>query len=336
LLVVFDPPAERIRSLFQALLPRGTRIVVGPLGEDHMLEVGEERLRVRSVGRGDARTVRFAVAADPKPDVVVGARLSEAARQLARVEGVNWADETGAAEIKSGSMIIALSGRRSTRRPPSGSGWSEATLGTAEAILVGVKPTVRAVHEATGYSESTAVRTLAFLGDRGHLEASKARGRGSGRRVVDRDRLLSEYAEAAHDVRPKSELRCGVLWRDPQGEIEQIGERWSAEKVGWAAAGALAASLQAPYLTQLGAGAVYVEATGDLGLLAVARCGGLEPLDGGRLLLRPFPTRASARLTQEIHGMRVTSWPRTYADLRFEGVRGEEAAEHLRDVCDVT
>jgi len=333
--VVSDPLAQRIHDLFQALLPSGARIKVGRLGDDHMLDVEGECLRVRSVGRGDPKTVRFAIAADPKPDVIVGALLTEAARQLARGAGVNWADETGAAEIRAGTMIVALSGQRPTRRRADTTTWSDAALGTTEAILTGVKPTVQAIHEATGYSESTAVRTLAFLAKRGHLEASKARGPTSGRSVVDRDRLLVEYAEAAHDVRPKPELRCGVLWRNPTAEIEQIGRRWNREKVHWAAAGTLAASFQAPYITQIGMGTVYVDASGDLGLLATARRAGLEPLDGGRLLLRPFPTGASVRLTQDIAGIPVTSWPRTYADIRFEGVRGEEAAEHLREVCDV-
>lgn len=332
--MVLDPLANRIQDLFRALLPSGTRIKVARLDHDHMLEIAGERLRVRSVGRGDPRTVRFALATDPRPDIIVGALLTEAARELARSNSVSWADETGAAEIKTGTMIVALSGRRPARSRRATT-WSDAALGTAEAILTGVKPTVQAVHEATGYSESTAVRILAFLTEQGHLEASKARGRSSGRSVVDRERLLSEYSEAAHDARPKPELRCGVLWRDPAAEIEQIGRRWSEEKVCWAVAGTLAASFQAPYLTQIGTGTIYVDTAGDLGLLATARRGGLEPLEGGRLLLRPFPTRASARLTEELDGIAVTSWPRTYADIRFEGVRGEEAAEHLREVCDV-
>lgn len=116
-------------------------------------------------------------------------------------------------------------------------------------------------------------------------------------------------------------------------EIEGIGERWDRERLRWAAAGVLAASFQAPFLTQMGSATLYVDATGDLGLLAIARRAGLEPLEGGRLLLRPFPTRASARLAEDRDGIKVTSWPRTYADIRFEGVRGEEAAEHLREVC---
>jgi hypothetical protein len=54
-------------------------------------------------------------------------------------------------------------------------------------------------------------------------------------------------------------------------------------------------------------------------------------MDGGRLVLRPFPTPAGARLSKTIAGgLRSTLWPRVYADLRVSGVRGEDAAEHLR------
>jgi hypothetical protein len=56
-------------------------------------------------------------------------------------------------------------------------------------------------------------------------------------------------------------------------------------------------------------------------------------MDGGRLLLRPYPTPAGATLTLELDttGFRTVLWPRVYADLRTVGVRGEDAAEHLRE-----
>jgi hypothetical protein len=38
------------------------------------------------------------------------------------------------------------------------------------------------------------------------------------------------------------------------------------------------------------------------------------------------------RLAKEMEGLRVAPWPRVYADLLSLGVRGEEAAEHLREV----
>ena len=44
------------------------------------------------------------------------------------------------------------------------------------------------------------------------------------------------------------------------------------------------------------------------------------------------PYRSRAKLTETIaDGFRSVLWPRAYADLRISGVRGEDAAEHLRE-----
>jgi hypothetical protein len=166
----------------------------------------------------------------------------------------------------------------------------------------------------------------------GLLEAEESRGPRSGRRVVDAGRLLDAYAEAVRVRRPRVELRCGVGWRDPLRIVEQIGQRWDTAGVAWAATGTLGAAVLGPFLSDITSGEVYVEATGRPELLEIARVAGIEAMDGGRLLLRPFPTAASRRLAAETGGLRVAPWPRVYADLRQVGVRGEEAAEHLREV----
>lgn len=273
----------------------------------------------------------MALKARPRPDVIAASRLSVASRQAITKEGIYWADESGAASIEAGSMVIALSGQIPAVRRSS-TDWTPAAIGIAEAILSGTTPTAEAVAAATGHSLSTAVRVLAFLVGRGLLDAPKARGPQSGRRIVDFDRLLDQYSEAAHQRRPKFELRCGLLWREPLTEIKQIGMKWTSMRVPWSMAGALAASIQAPYLTQTPTGVVYVGESREVAMLQIARQAGLEVMEGGRLLLLPFPTEATKKLIQEKDGVWVTSWPRTYADLCNEGVRGDEAAEHLREV----
>ena len=77
---------------------------------------------------------------------------------------------------------------------------------------------------------------------------------------------------------------------------------------------------------------VYVGAETAVGLEEVARKAKLRPLDGGRLVLRPFPTLAVPRLAERVQDVVVAPWPRVYADLRPLGVRGEEAAQHLAEV----
>lgn len=324
--------SERIRTLFATILPLGTRIKVAAIDDvDVAVTVAGVTLQVRFAGRGDFRGVQMAMKAGSRPDVIVASQLSVAAQEAIANAGINWADETGAARIDVGSIVIALSGQRPAARRPS-TDWTPAAIGTAEAILAGTTPTAEAVAAATGHSLSTGVRALAFLVKRGLLQAPKARGPQSGRRVVDFDRLLDQYSEAAHRYRAKFELRCGVLWREPFAEIERVGQKWTSARILWSVTGALSASIQAPYLTDTPTGLVYVDATSEIGILQIARQAGLEVMEGGRLLLRPFPTRATKRLIQEKDGLWVTSWPRTYADLRYEGVRGEEAAEHFREV----
>jgi len=67
--------------------------------------------------------------------------------------------------------------------------------------------------------------------------------------------------------------------------------------------------------------------------LATAQTAGLKLIEGGRLELRPFSSPITRRLSAEVSPrLRRVPWPRVYADLRDTGVRGEEAAEHLREV----
>jgi len=68
-------------------------------------------------------------------------------------------------------------------------------------------------------------------------------------------------------------------------------------------------------------------------LESVARSVDLKPIEGGRLVLRPMPIGWTERSRQLIDGVYLAPWPRVYVDLRTLGVRGEEAAEHLVDVC---
>jgi hypothetical protein len=107
---------------------------------------------------------------------------------------------------------------------------------------------------------------------------------------------------------------------------------WDRTNTQWAATGAAAAALLGPYQTLVTMTEVYVGAETAVGLEDVARKAKLRPLDGGRLVLRPFPTLAVPRLAERVQGVIVAPWPRVYADLRPLGVRGEEAAEHLAEM----
>lgn len=323
---------QRLSAALQAVLPPRVQLeVAGNQGREAVVQLGSRKLKVCWVGRAGLREVREVLAMRKPPEVLVGSEISLAARAAASDAGLSWVDETGAAEIAVGDVIVSRTGsqRRDGLNQPR---WSRAVLGAAEALLCGVPATVAAVTRATGHSTSSVAVALATLSGWGLLEADAPRGPRSGRRLADPDHLLAEYARAAAAQRPRAELRCGVLWRDPLVAVKQLGKRWDEAGVKWAATGPLAAAVIAPYLTEVAQGDVYLDVKSEPGLRNMAKAADAEPMAGGRLVVRPFPTQASRLLAADEDGVRVVPWPRVYADLRPLGVRGEEAAEHLREL----
>jgi hypothetical protein len=324
---------QRVANAIEAVLPGAAKLelLIGQKGHDLTAKVGKQILHVDWVSRGDLRGVLDRLRSGQLPNLLVAPHFTRAARDAATHADVSWIDETGAAEVVAGDIIIRLDGRTPTSapRPPA---WTPSVISVAEAILIGIKPTAEATAEATGHALSAAVTALKTLTELGLLEAKAGRGPRSGRRVPDPRRLLDEYARAASEKHPKFELRCGLLWRDHLTEIRAVGEIWNAMGENWAATGALGASLIAPYLTEVTTGTLYVDVTGEFLLRHMAELAGLEPMAGGRLILQPFPTRASLALATTTDRIKIAPWPRVYADVRGSGVRGEEAAEHLYEV----
>lgn len=195
-----------------------------------------------------------------------------------------------------------------------------------------MKATVAATEGAIGLSNGSCTTALRVLTNFGLLDADAGRGRDSARRVVDIDRLLDVYASAVEALPPPISLQCGVTWRDTIAGLTTTGERWERAKIAWASTGVVAATVIAPHLTTVSSAVVYVNADTVLDLEAAAAAAGLRPIEGGRLTLKPFPTVTAQRLATMIDGLWVVPWPRAYVDVRAVGVRGEDAAEHLREV----
>jgi len=253
--------------------------------------------------------------------------MSPGAREAIGKAGLSWVDETGAAEIVLDSIIVSRPGQPIA---PSAE-WTPSVLAVAEALLLGTRGTVKAMKAATGLSTGSSTNALRTLGNLGLLESDAARGRGSARQVSDPDRLLDAYAAEVARESSSPSLRLGVTWRAPHDRLVEIGSRWDAAGIAWACTGAVAASVISPHLTSGGAADVYVGARTLADLESVATDAGLRTIEGGRLRIRPFPTVSTLRLAKEIDSLWVAPWPRVYADLRTIGVRGEEAAEHLRE-----
>ncbi len=325
--------ARRIRSALQAVLPASVK--VKPARDDPHADfvINEVPIQVKWAGRGWPRDVKPLLGRrGRRPDLVVGHHMSPGARQTLAQAGIGWLDETGAAEFAIGPIVVSRTGQPddTVGRP---AGWTPAVLAVAEALLCDVRPTVSAVEAATGLSTGSCTKALRFLTDQGLLDAKAPRGRDSARRILDPDKLLEEYAAATSSVPSRFTLQLGVTWQDVVQGLTKTGRMWDRHGVQWAATGAAASLVLAPFLTGVRTAEVYVEARTIAELTEVADVAGLRSMKGGRVTIAPFPTVTSRRLASLVEGIRVAPWPRVYADLRTTGVRGEEAAEHLSDVA---
>ena len=322
----------RVEKAVLAVIPRSVRVGTPNHGNAADLTINGQPLTIKWIGEGrlgDAR--RILGQRRGRPDIVVARRMSPGARHALSEARVGWVDETGAAEIAIGSVIVSRTGMpaRSDQRIKR---WSPAVMAVAEALLCGVKATVSVTQSATGLSAGSCTNALRFLSDQGLLAAGAKRGRGSGRRIKDENELLNAYAAAVEALPLPPALQVGVTWRDPVAGLIEAGQRWNKAGVTWAATGAVAASVIAPYLTSVTHAAAYVDSDSIVGLESVAGKAGLRPIEGGRLTLKPFPTAAVRALAKKVNGLNVAPWPRVYVDLLSEGVRGEEAAVHLLEV----
>ncbi|MDQ1495367.1 MAG: hypothetical protein QOG69_1850 [Actinomycetota bacterium] len=324
-------PSRRAEEAVRAVLPRTAKVRTGRSGTAIDLFVNDLPLRIDWIGEGRlADAKRVLAMRRERPDVVVARQLSPGARELLAEAGIGWVDETGAAEIAAGMIVVSRTGQP-PKRAESPKRWTPSVIAVAEALLCGTKATVSATEAATGLSNGSCTTALRVLTDLGLLEADAGRGRDWARRVADADRLLDGYAAAVEAVLLSSSLQVGVTWQDSIAGLAATGEKWDKAKIEWASTGTVAATLLAPYLSAVTGADVYVDADTILGLEAVAAAAKLRPIEGGRLTLRPFPTVTAQRLATVIDGVRVAPWPRVYADVRTVGVRGEEAAEHLRE-----
>jgi len=328
---------ERVREGLAAVLPRVslTRAQSGEPGplDDFVARVAGRRLRVRWVPRGTIGEVRRAITRRPKPEVIMAPRLSAGAREALDMARIGWIDESGAANVHTGTIIVVRESAPGLVRDRGPRKWTRATLGVAEALLTGVTPTVDEVARTTGLSASTAALALRLLTEQGLLRADAARGRASGRQLNEPKALLDTYAQQVAQLAPALEVRAGVLWRDEVAGMVALGAKWDRSGISWAATGALSAAVLAPYGTQVSPLVVYVDASTPASLRSAVEKAGLKTMTGGRLLVRAFPTPVTARLAGTIApGLHSVPWPTVYADLLGDaGVRSEEIAEALSD-----
>ena len=324
---------DRCAAAVAAVLPRSVEVRrERENGQTVRFRLNGAPIEAMWLGEGRLRQARELIAArEGRPDLVVARLMSPGARSAFSDAGIGWIDETGAAEVTLDSLIVSKSGRavKPLPKPPR---WTPAVVAVAEALLCGGKATVASMQEVTGLSAGSCTNALRTLTELGLLSAQARRGRNSMRQVQDPDTLLDEYARAAESLASTTATAAAVFWRDPLVGVREIGRLWDRAGVSWAVTGALAAEVIAPYLTTVTTAEVYVDRYTIAGLESVADAAGLRAIPGGRLTLRPYPPSLQRLSTTVKRGLRLAPWPRVYSDLRLFGVRGEDAAEHLREV----
>lgn len=333
-------PSGRVLDVLTRIFPPDVEFQVVDV-QDRRITVeiqGGSRLDGYWLARGWPRQVREALdsLSAETATLLIAPVMSPGARSLAERAGVGWADERGAASLALGSIIVSREPGRRQSREPDRSSWKPSTLAAAEALLTGTRATVTDVAARTELAEGTVTQALRLLTDAGFLMATAARGRLARRWLHDPSGLLDVYAEEAIRLRNDLTISAGVDSRESISQVLEAGDAWTRASRPWAATGALAAHFQGPYLQSPAPLEVYVDATSPAGLEAAALEAGLPVIEGGRLTLRPFPSRGTSRqsVVEAQQGLtcRCVPWPRTFADLRVTGVRGEDAADHLRDL----
>jgi Transcriptional regulator, AbiEi antitoxin, Type IV TA system len=214
-----------------------------------------------------------------------------------------------------------------------GASWSQIAVLAAEAILA-IRPaqiTTAWLAERAGCSIARASRILTGWDQEGWTaKHGPARGRGAHRVLEHPDAMLESWVMHLNAT-PVERWFAHTTSRDLQDVQTRLAKAFDAVAFGWT--GWSAAQQLAPFVTQLPVLHVRVdERYAHRDLAPHLQDAGLTPTDdAGRIELWRTRGNAFALTTPSPVGP-IVSWPRVYADLKRVGGRGDDAAEHLRDV----
>ncbi|GAA4623044.1 hypothetical protein GCM10023113_06440 [Cellulomonas oligotrophica] len=291
-------------------------------------------------GAGFPRDVRNALrTADPTAGaviVVVARRLSPGARRDLQAAGVAWVQTDGSARLSTPSgLVVARDLPPTPQARPAQAGWTTATADVAELLLTRPPgepvPPVRAAAAMVGLSPAATSRALTTLDHEGWTtKEGPRRGAGARRLVADAGALLDAWS-AWSSGRPRRRVATHALVGDVDTWLDRLTTVWPTQS--WALTGWAAAARRAAFADPVGPVEIYLTAQDTQGQdrTSLLRAAGLRTVDdeAARVVL-VAPERLTLRTSHLDHGVPIVSDVRLYADLLTSGVRGEDAAEHLR------
>lgn len=306
---------------------------------DLMVDIAGHRyvFHLKSAGQGypqDVRRARRDAFSEGRIVVLFAAEFSPGARRMMREERQSYIDEAGAAFLAASPGLFV---HTDPQRPPRRQGrqrWSSGFADTAELLLTlpdEALPSITDLSERLPLSRATIGKAMLFFDAEGWTtHVGPARGAAAQRVMSDRAGMLGSWSRWTVDNPRGPVLLAHASWQDPWTFLQ---DRLAPVLTpgAWCLSGWAAAELMAPYSTSLPSLHLYVEqehwARASMAVEEVAR-----PVEQGeRIRLTALPGRLidlGQRLTWP-----VADAPRVYADLLGEGSRGENAADHLREVC---
>lgn len=279
--------------------------------------------------------------------VVVARRMSPGARRQLDEKSISWVDEAGHAHIAAepGLYVLIEKQRPVDKDPgPSVLRWSEATGAVAEAILTRATsddvpldyrrrlPAVTTLAKDLGLSAGLVSRTLrSFDVEEWTTKRGAERGATSRRELVDPGALLSGWAGWYRTWRRPTALAHGLIG-DTDAFLSRLGGAWAGHW--WAVTGSILLERRAPFLTSAATVDVYLdqEAFADPNTLhRLLDQAGLRLVDSGARVQVHQADEYLERLVSGPPGQAEVTDIRLYGDLVRSGVRGDDAAEHLRE-----
>lgn len=300
----------------------------------------EVEIEVQWAGEGWPQDVRRVVASAggrwPENAVVLARSLSPGAIEWLRERGANWADEAGRARIVGPGGLVVI---REPAQPPDKQSaprsfsWSRSAIAIGEAILAREDRPLRVVElaEASDWSDAQAAKVLKAFDSQGWTAKQGAsRGPGAHRRLVDADGLLAAWSSAVAGS-PRATRIAHRATKDVMALLHDNLVPALERTVGWAVSGWAGLELAVPFATTTPGLHIYIADSDFAAPLsdAVEQAGLREVDEGGRVTFWAADARIFA-FSRRVEDVPVVSAPRLFADLSSLGVRGGDAADHVK------